>query len=96
MGLSNLFSTPIYMEKILGNSRESISKELYNMYDSLEKKQNVNTFNPLNSHDVTVGIDGNLFSDNVLKQCNKFNTFLQYSVNQYFKSLGFSTFDCKS
>ena len=93
MGLSNLFSTPVYMEKVIGNSKESISNELYQIYNSLDKKQNVNTFNPLNSHDVTIGIDGDLFSDNILTQCDKFNTFLRYSVNQYFKSLGFSTFD---
>jgi uncharacterized protein (TIGR02466 family) len=93
MGLNNLFSTPIYMEKVTENSRESISSELNFLYNSLELKQNVNTFNPLTSHDVTVDSNGTLFSSNILTGCNKFNTFLHYSVEQYFKSLGFPNFD---
>lgn len=89
MTTKGLFSTPVYIERELGQSERDINQELMDKYYSMKKIPLRSSYNKEAAHDISVGENGIQFSENVVDDCPLFGKFLETSVNQYLKDLGF-------
>ena len=60
------FPIPVYTGKAVGKQYEDIQKELSDVYDKLEFRQNPDWTN--DTHDLSVGESGKIFQDCILTQ----------------------------
>ena len=88
MPVQPAFSTPIYLQKAFDDQYETIQKELWDTYNSLEFYHNEIE----NDHDLSLSEDGSLFTDNVLKRynCINFLSFIHNNLMQFLNELGYS------
>ncbi len=86
MPTNSVFPTPIYAEMAHNSEYEEIQSEL------TEALQSLDFHHPSlgDGHDLSLGEDGNLFSDNILEKykCHKFLAFLYKNVMRYVADSG--------
>jgi len=77
------FPIPVYTGKAVGKQYEDIQKELSDVYDKLEFRQNPDWTN--DTHDLSVGESGKIFEDCILTQykCEKMMKFIDKSIRLY-------------
>ena len=91
MPTNSVFPTPIYAEMARNSEYEEIQSEL------TEALQSIDFHHPSlgDGHDLSLGEDGTLFSDNILEKykCHKFLAFLYKNVMRYVADLGYFNYD---
>ncbi len=88
MPIQPAFPTPVYLQKAFDDQYETIQKELWDTYNSLDFYHNEVD----NDHDLSVGEDGSLFTENVLDRfnCTNFLSFIHDNLMQFMDELGYN------
>jgi len=87
MSTNPWFPIPVYSGKAVGDEYENIQKELSDIYDDLEFRQNPNWTDDTN--DLSVGKSGKIFGDCILTQykCKKMLEFIDKSITLYLNDI---------
>ncbi len=87
MSTNPWFPIPVYSGKADGDEYENIQKELDEVYDDLEFRQNPDWTN--DTHDLSVGKSGKMFGDCILTQykCKKMLEFIDKSITLYLNDI---------